>query len=57
MLGGEGGDKISTPFLLTTELKKKSYDIIMKIVQKTNFTKEIVDLEKAKVLKNSTLFR
>ena len=40
------GDRISTPFLLTTELKK-SHDIIIKIVQKANFTKEIFDLEKA----------
>ena len=53
-ISNAGKDKISIPFLLTIELKK-SHDIIIKIVQKTTFTKEIVDLENAKVLKDSTL--
>ena len=47
------GNKISTSFLLTTEFIK-SHNIIIKIEQKTSFTKEIVDLKQARMLKNNT---
>ena len=53
-IGNVRGNKISTPFLETTELKG-SHDFIIKLVQNTSFVKEIDYLVRKKVLKNSPL--
>ncbi|KFM71288.1 hypothetical protein X975_00963, partial [Stegodyphus mimosarum] len=48
------GDRILTPFLETSELKE-AHDIIIKLVQRTDYKKEISTLEKARVLKKGSL--
>ncbi|XP_035208824.1 uncharacterized protein LOC118183414 [Stegodyphus dumicola] len=48
------GNRILSPFLETSELKEE-HDIIIKLVQRTEYKKEIATLEKARVLKKISL--